>query len=95
MRDGRVIALVLEREALAQDCARADIVVTPIFAAGLCPGPEKVIDGAHLQEFGATRLWVGPDGALSAKYARQASYDRHWSPAPVRRAENTLAAPGW
>ncbi len=36
------------------DCARADVVVTPIFAEGLCKGPERLIDGAHLAAHGAT-----------------------------------------
>ncbi len=90
LRDGRTLALVLEREALAHDCARADIVVTPIFAEGLCKGPERIIDGAHLQAQGATRLWVERDGRLRHQYARETTYDRPWSPAPRRPA-----ASGW
>lgn len=94
LRDGRTIALVLEREALAQDCPRADIVVTPIFAEGLCKGPERLIDGAHLQAQGATRIWIATDGKLTHQYARQASYDRPWSPAP-RRTAQTVNTSGW
>ncbi len=95
LRDGRIIALVLEREALVTDCLRADIVVTPLFAEGLCTGPEKLIDGAHLRMKGATRLWIEPDGQLASQYARQDNYDRPWSPAPVNRAPATASTSGW
>ncbi len=95
LRDGRIIALVLDREALAHDCGRADIVVTPIFADGLCNGPELLIDAGYLQKQGATRLWLKPDGMLYAQHARDADYDRPWSPAPRRPAQATPANNGW
>ena len=95
LRDGRIIALVLEREALAHDCGRADLVATPIFADGLCNGPELLIDAGYLQKQGATRLWLRPDGTLHAQHAREAEYDRPWSPAPHRPVQRAPASNGW
>jgi competence protein ComEC len=94
LRDGRTLALVLEREVLVHDCARADIIVTPIFAEGLCKGPERLIDGAHLATHGSTRMWIKGDGGITQQFARQATYDRPWSPAP-RRSQPTVAGTGW
>lgn len=90
--DGRTIALVLERSALAQDCARADIVVTRHFARGACKGPGTVFDGAHFEKMGATHLWMGDAGRVDMRTAREPGLDRPWWPAPARRAAPAVLA---
>lgn len=93
LRDGRTLALTLERSALITDCQRADILVTPIFAQRLCKGPELLIDGAVLQQRGALEIFVSPQGNLRLRQTRHDTQDRPWSPAPPIRARiNTARA---
>lgn len=88
---GRTLALVLDRRALPQDCARSDILVTPFFADRICIGPEKLIEGAALQKHGALEIFFKPDGAMQMRSARREGYDRPWSPAPIPRNVTTPA----
>lgn len=91
-RRGRVVALAWTRAALAEDCPRADVVVTPLPAPSdsACPGPVLVIDGRRLDRDGTHALWLG-DGASQDRAARirvrsaaQAMGARPWSPSPAR-----------
>lgn len=90
---GRTIALVLERRALPQDCARADILVTPLFVDRICAGPERLIDGAHLQKTGALEIFLNRDGSMRLRSARREGHDRPWSPAPKPRTASAGVAP--
>lgn len=83
LRDGRTVALVLERPAFAEDCERADIVVTPLFAPYGCAA-KLVIDRAGLKQTGALTLSFGTSG-VEMRAARAVDEDRPWSPAPKRR----------
>ena len=81
--DGRAVALVQERAALAEDCARAAVVVTRWRTQGLCAGPDLVIDGATLDEGGAVAARIAGQGfRLTADRAK--GYDRPWAPAKAR-----------
>lgn len=82
LKDGRAVALVLDRRALPEDCARADVVVTPLFLRGACENPALVLDGAHFAAAGATRVFMGGEGAAQLVTARGAQRDRPWSRAP-------------
>ncbi len=88
--DGRTVALVLQPAALAEDCARADILVTRLHVFGRCAGPELVIDGAALADHGATELRLGAAGELILRSARTAGIERPWHP---RRAPRFTRAP--
>ena len=79
LRDGRSIALVLDRPALPDDCARADILVTRLYTRGACAKPALVLDGAHFDASGATRVFL--EGASGARLvtARNTRQDRPWS----------------
>jgi competence protein ComEC len=85
MIDGRTVALVLAPAALAEDCQRADIVVTRLRTFGRCTGPELVLDGAHFDARGATELRLTPDGGLSLRTGRNAGVERPWLPAKAPR----------
>lgn len=76
------IAVPLERAALAEDCARATILVTPLDAPAGCAAA-IVFDRGRLAETGAVAL---RDLNQSAGFttARAAGEDRPWSPAPAR-----------
>ncbi|HUB65213.1 MAG TPA: ComEC/Rec2 family competence protein [Methylocella sp.] len=80
---GQTISLVLDRAAFAEDCTRADIIATPLFAPTGCAAG-IVIDRDKLKETGALTLSFTKDG-IKMRSARAADEDRPWSPAPKRR----------
>lgn len=87
--DGRAVALVFERQALAEDCARAAVVVTRWRTQGLCAGPDLVIDAATLEQGAVAARMAGQGFALTTD--RPKGYDRPW--APARRAPPAAAQP--
>jgi competence protein ComEC len=92
LKDGRAVALVIERAALAEDCARAAVVVTRWRTQGLCAGPDLVIDGETLEAHGAVSARIDARGfALTTD--RRAGYDRPWAPSRKPAAPARAAAP--
>lgn len=83
MRDGRILALLLSRAALTEDCGRADIVVTALQAAAYCKGPELVIDRDWLKVRGAARGFLQTDGTMRFETSLSPLADRPWSPLPA------------
>ena len=82
---GRAVALVLQAEAFEEDCRRASIIVTPLFAPRSCAA-ETIIDRPSLAASGALTLrWTG-DHFASTK-SRSEGEDRLWSPRSKFRAE--------
>ena len=79
----RTVALVLDVAAFAEDCTRADIIVTPRFAPLGCAAA-IVIDREKLKQTGALNLAFAEDGVVQMRAARAADEDRPWSPAPKR-----------
>ncbi|MGB8278972.1 MAG: ComEC/Rec2 family competence protein [Methylovirgula sp.] len=84
--DGRAVALVLNRDAFAEDCLRAAIIVTPLLAPPGCAA-SLVIDRDRLAETGALTL-TGHGQRWQITAARAVDEDRPWSPAPKRRWES-------
>jgi competence protein ComEC len=80
---GKAIALILDRAAFAEDCTRADIIVTPLFAPRGCVAG-MVIDREKLKETGALTLSFVKD-RVETRAARAPDEDRPWSRAPKRR----------
>ncbi|MGH6869493.1 MAG: ComEC/Rec2 family competence protein, partial [Methylocella sp.] len=83
LASGRTVALDFDTAAFAEDCTRADIVVTPRFAPIGCAA-SIVIDRDKLKQTGAVTLSFTKDGAVQMVAARAADEDRPWSPAPKR-----------
>jgi competence protein ComEC len=83
LRDGDSAALVLDEAAFHEDCARAKIVISPLYAPRSC-APEILLDRARLAETGAVTLSSGPKG-LEWRTARAPGEDRPWSRAPRSR----------
>ncbi len=92
LRDGRVLVLALTPEAIAEDCIRADILITPLQARNMCKGPEKIIDRTWLREHGASRFFLAGDGTIRFESGRTPLYDRPWSRAVARPASQSAAA---
>lgn len=83
--NGGFVALVTERGGFLEDCARAAVIVTRLYAPLGCAAP-IVIDRRKLSETGAVALRFKPDG-VEWIAARAVDEDRPWSPAPrARRA---------
>jgi competence protein ComEC len=83
LASGRTVALDFDTQAFAEDCTRADIIVTPRFAPLGCAA-SIVIDREKLKQTGALTLAFGKDGVVDTRAARAADEDRPWSPAPKR-----------
>jgi competence protein ComEC len=93
--DGRVIAFISEPQALAEDCLRADVVITKLYVAQRCKGPELVLDGAHFAAHGATELRLQNDGTFAMRVARAEGVMRPWYPQrPTRFTRAPVIAGG-
>jgi len=86
LADGRSLALVLRAQALPEDCARADVLVTPLRAAEICAGARKapalLLDAAHFAARGASHVFFTPDGGFRLVSVREPGLDRPWTRAP-------------
>jgi competence protein ComEC len=80
LADGRSVALVLDEAAFAEDCLRADVVVTPLYAPPGCAA-SLVVDRDRLRGSGAMLLRAQGKG-WAFDTARAVDEDRPWSPAP-------------
>ncbi len=82
LADGRSLSLVFDRQAFAEDCGRADIIVTPMFAPQGCAA-RLIIDREELKRTGALTFAFAADGVRKSA-ARAPEEDRPWSRAPKR-----------
>jgi competence protein ComEC len=83
LKDGRAVSVVVDKHAFAEDCLRAAVIVTPLFAPAGCAAP-LIFDRDRLQESGALTLKV-MDGDTLIRTARAPGEDRPWSQPPPRR----------
>ncbi|WP_294537645.1 ComEC/Rec2 family competence protein [uncultured Rhodoblastus sp.] len=83
LRNGESAALVLDYAAFHEDCARAQVVISPLYAPRSC-APKILLDRARLAETGAVTLAFGENG-VEWRTARAPGENRPWSPAPRRR----------
>jgi len=83
LADGQAVALVTDQAAFAEDCRRAQVIITPHFAPIGCAAP-LVIDRDRLAETGSMTLRM-VDGHWQITTARSEDEDRPWSRPPKRR----------
>ena len=81
---GQTVSLVFDPAAFAEDCTRADIIVTSGYAPTGCAA-KIIIDREKLRETGAVALSFTKDGKAELRSARAPDEDRPWSRAPKRR----------
>ena len=79
---GRSVALVREADALADECAHADLVVSPVPAWRLCQGP-LIIDSIDRRRYGAHAVWLDPD-AIRIESVADWRGVRRWVPGAAR-----------
>lgn len=88
-RAGRSIAYASDRLAIAEDCRRADLVITPIPWSAACDA--RLIDRSVLSRDGATAL-VSQANGWRAEFSEQAEANRPWSRKPTQRQVTQPAA---
>jgi competence protein ComEC len=90
--DGTRIANVFRPEALSEDCARADVVVSATPVRGACIGPKLVFDTFEVSRGGGYAIWLGPTWrSESVEHYRGR---RPWSaPSKPRRPQYRLIRP--
>ena len=74
--DGRVVAFVLDRAAFPEDCSRAAIVLSRLYAPATCTAP-VVIDRRVLDAHGATAIRLA-NGAAAITTARRPREEKPW-----------------
>jgi competence protein ComEC len=89
--DGRAVALVRDRRAFPEDCARAAVLITALTAPPTCAAP-RILDRKTLAERGATALRALPDG-FAAAHARDAGRTPPWRQPPPAAAASPATAP--
>jgi competence protein ComEC len=77
LRNGESAALVLDYSAFHEDCARAQVVISPLYAPRSC-APKILLDRARLAEIGAATLAFQEQGVVW-RTARAPGEDRPWS----------------
>jgi competence protein ComEC len=87
---GRTVALIRDGAALAEDCRRVDLVVSPVAAHRACRGP-LVIDRIDTWLKGGHAVWLGED-RLRIETVGDWRGVRPWSPPPQRAARDGNAA---
>ena len=92
MPEGRSLSIVTDRAGFAEDCDRADIVVSPLTAPAFCK-PGALFDERRLAETGAVGFSFEGDRFVEA-YDRAPLQDRPWSPAPKRPKDERVVRPG-
>ncbi|MEA1833010.1 ComEC/Rec2 family competence protein [Methylobacterium durans] len=88
--DGRQVALARDKRALPEDCARADILITPHSAPAGCAAG-LIIDRAALARSGAVAIRLNASGPVVSG-AREAARSLPWRPLASRPAQPSPAA---
>jgi len=89
--EGQSLSIVLDRAAFEEDCARAEVVVSPLTAPADCAA--LTFDERKLATTGAVGLdWDGARIVVTAD--RAPLEDRPWSPAPKRPRGERVVRPG-
>jgi len=89
---GLRIAAPRRSDALAEDCASADIVISAIPTRHHCVGPRLVIDRFDVSRNGSYAIWLGDK--LTATTAQDSRGNRPWSvPSPQYRRTRPTSLP--
>ncbi|MEN3973849.1 ComEC/Rec2 family competence protein [Emcibacter sp. SYSU 3D8] len=86
---GMRIALVRVPDALPDDCAKADIVISAVPTFNRCRGPRVVIDRFDLWRGGAHAIWLDEDN-VRVRTVAQEQGTRPWSLYARRTAEKSF-----
>jgi competence protein ComEC len=86
MIKGRVVSLAREPSALAEDCARVDVLITPLALTAPCPRPKLIIQQENLRTGGAHAITF-EGRRIRGETVAEVRGVRPWAPArPVQEA---------
>ena len=88
--EGQSLSIVLDRAAFEEDCARAEVVVSPLTAPADCAALIRRAQAGDERRGGLD--WDGTRFVVAAD--RAALEDRPWSPAPKRPRGERVVRPG-
>jgi len=72
-----------DAQSLAEDCQRADILVTRVRVPDICPVPHLILGPHQIRPGGSIAIWL--DGPVpKVVYSRQIQGNRPWSAAVIR-----------
>jgi len=93
LADGALVALSFRADGVADDCARATLVIALAQPPPDCSA--RLISAELLKDSGALALWRnrGGDGGFVIEAARPKRLDRPWSPAPAEASANDPSQP--
>lgn len=77
-RAGRQVAIAFASEAVAEDCDRADLVLSAVPIRGDCAKPAAAIDFFDLWRDGAHAIWIGPKSEMRIENVASGLGDRPW-----------------
>src|SRR5207249_5132220 len=80
--NGMRIAAILTPDALEEDCATNQIVISAVPVRGRCVGPRIVIDRFDVARKGAHAVWL--EGKPIVQTAQHVRGERPWSATPPR-----------
>jgi len=86
-RGGRQVAIAFTSEAVAEDCDRADLVLSAVPIRGNCAKPAATIDFFDLWRGGAHAIWLGRDGEIRIENVAAGLGARPWVLERMRKAE--------
>jgi len=89
---GYLVAVDLRAEALAEDCANAQVVVSLAAARQLCHGPQLVIDRLDVAQNGGYAAWFG--NKMRVRTVAGERGVRPWSMPPKRQSSRRHGRPG-
>jgi len=75
-----LVAVSLRRDALAEDCATADVVVSAVPVRGQCAAPKLAIDRFDVARNGAYAVWLG--AKIRTETVQDDRGNRPWSEDP-------------
>ncbi len=76
--DGNLVALALRAGSLVDDCARAEILISAVPIRRKCAGPIYTVDLFDVLNYGATALYLTPNGIVKVTTAERRGA-RPWS----------------
>ncbi|MCK6454657.1 MAG: ComEC family competence protein [Alphaproteobacteria bacterium] len=85
-RQDRVAALVRDQAAVAEECVRADVVVSLVPIRRGCRAPAAVVDRFALWRNGAHAIWLERDAAPLIEHVAAGRGERPWVARPPSRA---------
>jgi len=81
---GHTVALVRQVDAVGEDCAVADIVISAVPLRQHCNGPAYTVDRFDLWREGAHAVWLHKDGTACVRSVADERGLRPWSPSKSR-----------